>query len=154
MSKDAYKTFEVRTARDYFELLVSQSFEDFKNDNLSSKAAIVCAVFTWHLHEWIWAQSGARVKTIPGISKLRDFQNFLFNECPAFLILAEVANGSKHFDSDRKSIKSTELKHGFYSLIGTTESHLTVKTETELHFFDHILDKSVQYWDTFIKTRI
>jgi hypothetical protein len=150
MSKNACKSFEIRTAEDYFEHLVLQSFNDFKQNLLSSREAIVCTVFTWHFHEWIWAQNSSHLKLRLGIKKLGEFKEYLFKECPSFLIVSEVANGSKHFNSDGKTVNEARLQHGIISMIMPLESHLIVKTSERIYIFIYELRKCIQYWEDFM----
>ncbi len=154
MSKDAYKSFEIRTAENYFEQLVLQSFKDFKKNTLSSKNAIICAVFVWHFHEWIWAQNACAIKVNLEIKKYGEFKNYLYRECPSFLIVSEIANGSKHFNSDGEKINHTNLQHGFISMIMPLESHLVVKAPDKIHFFANELRACIQYWEDFMKDKV
>ncbi|NMF83309.1 hypothetical protein [Nodosilinea sp. P-1105] len=154
MSKEAYKSFEIRTAEHYFNQLVLQSFEDFKKNILSSKSAIICAVFVWHFHEWMWAQSSCEIKVNLGIKKCNEFKNYLYKECPSFLIVSEIANGSKHFNSDGKMINHTSLQHGFVGMTMPLESHLIIKTPDKIYFFVNELRACIQYWEDFMKDKI
>ncbi len=147
MEKETRTSFDLRTVQDYFENLVLESYEDFKKYRVSSKLAITCAIFTWHFYDWLWANHKSKLQDRLNLKKKGDFQEFLFNEQPAFRLLCEIANGSKHFDSEGQDIKATRLQHGFMGpMLGILESHLTIRTDTQLFYFDHILMHCIEYW--------
>ncbi len=56
MANSAKKSFDIVSAHDYLNELVRPAYADFIKDALSSRKAITCVVFAWHLNDWIWAQ--------------------------------------------------------------------------------------------------
>lgn len=152
MTHTATKSFEIRTAREYLDELLRPAHADFMQDALSSRKAIACVIFAWHLHDWVWAQHKKMLKTKLDLkNKDPDYVNFLFKECPELKVLQELATGSKHFHSDYSDVDGTELTHGFVGSLYPpfTQSRLTVKTGETLHFTDCLLDKVVDFWNGF-----
>ena len=114
---------------------------DFIKDVLSSRKAITCVVFAWHLYEWIWAQYKKELQKNPGLKEKSDYIQFLFTKCPELEVLQDLANGSKHFKSDRSTVAETKLSHGHASglLLSLTQSHLIVETGQETYFIENLL---------------
>lgn len=148
----ANQSFEIRTSQDYLEYLVCPSLGDFQTEHTSSRAAITCAIFVWHLHDWIWAEHKAAISNRLGIKSKRDFVCYLTNDCRELSVVQEIANGSKHFKSEKKEIRSTDLTSGFYQglLALGTASHLTVELESQTVVFLEILKTCIQYWNDFL----
>lgn len=152
MTERAANSFEIHTAREYLDGLVRPALDDFLTDTLSSRKAIACAIFTWHLRDWVWVQNKAELQNLFGVKKIGDFDSYLFTNCPSMVIIRNLATGSKHFKADGSAVQTTELAHGFPigpSLL-ITQSHLTVKTETDLHFAEHLFENTVAYWEGFL----
>jgi hypothetical protein len=45
--------FDISNAQDFYAMLV-QDFDEFFEDQQSSRRAIHCAITAYHLHEWVW----------------------------------------------------------------------------------------------------
>jgi len=151
MANSAKKSFDIFSAHDYLEQLLRPAYTDFIKDALSSRKAITCVVFAWHLNDWIWAQHKTEIQKNLGLKGKKDYIQFLFEKCPELEVLQDLANGSKHFKSDRSTVKDTELSHGHASglLLAFTQSHLIVKTNKETYFIEKLLEKVLADWDHF-----
>ena len=151
MTDAAKKSFEIRTARDFLDELLRPAHADFMKDPLSSRKAIGCAIFAWHLRDWVWAQYKTELHTELGLRKRADLDHLLFAACPEFEIIQELANGSKHFKGEGSAVAGTELAHGYASglLLVFTQSHLIVKTGTTSQFAENLLTKVLSHWDDF-----
>ena len=149
MTDRATKSFEIRTARQYLDELLRPAYTEFLSDRLSSRKAIVCAIFAWHLRDWIWAQHKAELRIRLGLQTLADFDSYLFKNCPELSIIQEVATGSKHLKASG-SVQTTELAHGFAGFpLVFTQSHLIAKTDTGVHFSGQLFKGAVAYWQNF-----
>ena len=137
MANSAKKSFDIFSAHDYLDELVRPTYADFIKDALSSRKAITCVVFAWHLNDWIWAQHKTELQKNPGLKEKRDYIQFLFEMCPELEVLQDLANGSKHFKSDRSTVKDTKLSHGHASgfLLALPQSHLIVRTKLPVKSF-------------------
>ena len=155
MSNQAEKSFEIRTAHDYLTELVHASYKEYVADQLSSRKAIGCAIFAWHLNEWVWAQHKAQLRVRLSLKKYEDYRRFLFTECPELKVIQDLANGSKHFQSDGSTVKNTKLSHGhLMGLLALTQSHLVVETGSGLNFANILLSKVMSFWDDFFKKHL
>ncbi len=151
MANSAKKSFDIFSARDYLDGLLRPAYTDFIKDALSSRKAITCVVYAWHLTDWIWAQHKTELQKNPGLKKKRDYIQFLFAMCPELEVLQDLANGSKHFKSDRSTVEDTKLSHGHASglLLAFTQSHLIVRTGKATYFIENLLEKVIANWDAF-----
>ncbi len=91
--------FNILTAKDFYAIVV-QDFEDFVAEPSSARRAMHCAITSYHLHEWVWAEISKDKSLLSnmGISK-RDKDEFLAwidKACPWFGGVQFLANGSKH----------------------------------------------------------
>ena len=78
----AEHSFGIKSVRDFwreFDVLVSE----FLQDDLSSRKGVVCAIFGYHLVDWM-DNEGQGPKS-----------NF-FAACPSLSILRDITNGTKH----------------------------------------------------------
>jgi hypothetical protein len=153
MSSQAEKSFEIRTAHDYLKELLHASYKEYMADQLSSRKAIGCVIFAWHLHDWVWAQHKPQLQARFGLTKKTDYLSFLITQCPELEVIQDLANGSKHFKSDRPTVKNTKLSHGHPMglLLALTQSRLVVETGSGLNFANSLLSKVMSFWDDFFK---
>ncbi len=150
MVDHAAKSFEIRTARQYLDELLRPAYAEFREDRLSSRKAITCAIFAWHLRDWVWAQNKGKLEDALDLRKLADFDSYLFTNCPELSIIQELATGSKHFERIASAVQSTGLSHGHPIGLALvfTQSHLMVKTDT-LHRAENIFKRALAYWEAF-----
>ena len=150
MANSAKKSFDISSAYDYLDELLRPAYADFIKDALSSRKAITCVLYAWHLNDWIWAQHKTELQKNPGLKKKRDYTQFLFAMCPELEVLQDLANGSKHLKSDRSTVEDTELSHGHASLpLAFPQSHLIVRTGKATYFIENLLNKVIANWDDF-----
>ncbi|HLG54639.1 MAG TPA: hypothetical protein VI485_04875 [Vicinamibacterales bacterium] len=92
MTDPATKSFEIRTAHQYLDGLLRPAHGDFLKDALSPRKAITCAIFAWHLRDWIWAQYKREFQVTLHLKELADFDRYLFANCPELELIQEIAN--------------------------------------------------------------
>jgi len=152
MANPARKSFEIKTAQQYFEELLRPAHAEFLQDALSSRKAIACAIFAWHLRDWIWAGHKNQLRSAHQLKELRQFDRHLFAKCPELELIQEIATGSKHFEGDGTAITESGLVHGFAGLpLIFTQSHLVVNAGGTVHFAGNLLTRAVSYWEEFLK---
>ncbi len=92
-------TFEVKNSKGYFNYFLDQQLKDFlteKNYN-SSRHAVACAMFAYHLREWIWESNKDSVK------------NYLINN--------EIIDESKRSNDDFVECKFNQYVNSVPTLI-------------------------------------
>ncbi len=106
-------SFDIKNSKDlYFELC--KTAEEYRNDQLSSGKAVICAILCWHTVEWIYQEFSSLLSQYP---KKRDFQDFMKQSCPSLGYMQDIANGSKHCGITLYSptVKNTERHEGEFS---------------------------------------
>jgi len=160
--KEAKHSFEIKTAGQFLRKL-EEDYDDFRQQPLSSRRAINCALTAWHLREWFWAQ---RLKGDIHEQKrlfherfatLREFDAFLRNAVPEFEILQAISNGSKHFESVGSVTASFsysevvgEYKRSFGAKIRRKSPALWVSMKQMGRFvrFDEVLKQVLVFWQS------
>ncbi len=130
------QAFDIKTSRDFFKELLAQ-YKEFKQNPTSSRLAINCALWSYHLCEWIKAEYGEIVSS---------------SHCASLSTMRDIGNGTKHFRIDRgqPNVVATELHGGDFSddfnldfdisaLQVTTADGRTLQFEDEL-------SNVIQFW--------
>lgn len=144
--------FEIKTSKDLYNNL-QEEYEDLKNDILSSRRAMNCAMMAWHLTDWTFNEYMNK----HGFSKLGDYRQSL--SCPSLNIMADIANGAKHLiiTKPKTGIVNTEKIQGDFSSdfdfndfwVGSLE--LKMDDGTTKDFFDEIT-AVVSFWNDYFST--
>ena len=106
-------SFEIKTSKELFMELVNLH-EAYEKDIMSSGKAISCAIFAWHIVEWIY-------KEFPEITSIHNtktnFQTALKNQCHSLKYIQDIANGSKHngINMYTPTVKNTSSHSGAFS---------------------------------------
>ena len=105
-------SFGITTPGEFFDQLLLPQHRDFLSDNASSRFALTCAVFGYHLYEW--------VNTAPGKDFKADFKA-RYSSHPAKDHLAEMfdlarrlTNGTKHFGNRVGTERNRDLARLFH----------------------------------------
>jgi hypothetical protein len=91
--------FDISNSQDFY-VVVKQDFDEFSENQQSSRRAIHCVISAYHLHEWIWGDWLGKDFLTWKVLGIRDKESFLAwidRECPRFSTIQALANGSKHF---------------------------------------------------------
>ena len=143
-------SFAITNSEQFLSKLL-EDYEDFKNDNTSSRHAINCAMTAWHLTDWIYFEMGYD-KTY----KLFEFQEYMKKTCPSLQIMQDITHGSKHFHlkQHQPKIEETKLHHGAFNKsfnrsfdISTLKIEMKDGTQT---YFEDDLKLVVDFWKTFM----
>ena len=141
--------FDIKDSKDLY-LEFSSRAVDYRNDKMSSGNAVICAILSWHIVEWIYQEHGESLK---GFNTKREFQDYVKLECPSLSYMQDIANGSKHrgITMYTPAVKETQSHRGAFSSgfsRGFDVSCLRIELENKVFvYFDDELDKV----DAFLK---
>ncbi|KGY07007.1 hypothetical protein [Vibrio sinaloensis] len=139
-------SFDIKDSKDLFHEF-SRLVGEYRKDPLSSGSAVICAIFSWHVVEWIYQEYPSLTATYP---KKRDFQDFMKSSCPALSYMQDVANGSKHrgITMYQPVVKKTERHQGAFSSAFSKDfdvSSLKIELDGGVAYFDEEVDKVEAY---------
>jgi hypothetical protein len=145
-------TFEISSAKDYFDQILLPSVEAYNAKPLSYKEALSAAIFCWQFSDWIYNSNKKDLQNqFPEVSSLKDYQGLLMKKS-YFAFISQIAIGAKHLKCDDKriqNISSTQLETGFYQgLLGLgTATYLTIMVGSIRYYFARELKKCMDYWN-------
>jgi hypothetical protein len=134
-------SFGITTPAEFFDQLLLPQHRDFLSDN-SSRFALTCAVFGYHLYEW--------VNTAPGKDFKADFKG-RYSSHPAKDHLAEMfdlarrlTNGTKHFGNR----VGTGTQSGFSSAFSSAFRRplYVIRDDGSQIGADELLREIVDFW--------
>jgi hypothetical protein len=136
-------SFDIKDSKDLFDEFCRRS-EEYRRSPMSSGNAVICAILSWHIVEWIYQEFSSLQVKYP---EKRDFQNFIRQSCPSLSYMQDIANGSKHrgITFYTPAVKQTESHKGAFSSgfsKGFDVSCLKLELERgQIVYFDEELDK-------------
>ncbi len=146
---NCYKMFEINTSKKKFEQLKENILKLRKNPVDVSLAEKICED-TWHLCDWVFAE----LQEQDSQTTKEQFRIEIYNSCPEFRTLHDIANTIKHKKLDRPkiNIKSTFKHHGTfdYTFDNTFEtSYLEIEYQngTKKRLIE-ILQPALDYWES------
>lgn len=93
-------TFAIENSEDFYRMLIAD-FDEFCDDETSSRLAIHCAITAYHMVDWVWGdwlKNDAKTRSALGIDKSIDsFKQWIDDHSVWFAYVQGIANGSKHF---------------------------------------------------------
>ncbi|MDE0538343.1 MAG: hypothetical protein OXH94_06410 [Rhodospirillales bacterium] len=91
--------FGITGARNFLEK-VQQDYSEVKKDIADPSLAMNCILSSYHLHEWVWARwlkGNVGAQQSLGVTGSKEvFLDWLDSNCPYFMLVQELANGTKH----------------------------------------------------------
>jgi hypothetical protein len=87
-------SFDIKTNKDFFNKLL-EDHKELLSHNISSRAALNCAMTAWHLTDWICNEFNHIL--FNKYSKLFQCQARHNSRCPSLQIMHDLTNGSKKF---------------------------------------------------------
>ena len=153
--KPGAQSFGVNTSAEFF-----QAFSEAVDEYMSAAdvvlwKAMACAMFAWHLREW--------VEQDPGVTKKhKKHLEQLAKNCPSIGHMKAIANGSKHCqlqDQSKGSVVASRHQPGgfdrraFSRGFQTPRLLIEIAGGTELDFDDE-LKKARECWRDFFKTNL
>ncbi len=144
-------SFELRTAADFHRALQVQVAE-YQDDDLNSVMAVACALFAWHLVEWI------RVEFFSS-QELGTFRGDLVAKCPELEFMGNIANGTKHavLSNKKKAVAHTSKANRSFdqtfdsTFNGGFRIHLQDGTEVP---FGPCLETVAEFWDRYFQHQL
>ena len=98
-------TYELRKPKDLLGKLERELHRLGKGKIWASDHAYNFAVTAWHMTDWVWqherTKSPGNTRSF-GFSSVATFQNFITRDCRDLDICSDLANGSKHFEVERR----------------------------------------------------
>ena len=104
-------SFDIKNSKDLY-LEFSRRVDEYQVEPMSSGNAVICAIFCWHIIEWISQEYSEKTPDFP-----KDFGGYVKKECPSISYMQDIANGSKHMGIIRykPAVKSTKSHKGVFS---------------------------------------
>jgi hypothetical protein len=126
---------------------------DYLSDPLSSGKAVICAMFSWHLVDWVHQEYPVVTVKFP---KLTDYKLHLKSECKSLSYMQDITNGTKHrsITNYLPSIKKAKEHGGAFQLNAFSNAfdvpclQLTLTNGIILHFNEEVI-KVRDYWNTY-----
>ncbi len=124
----ARSIFGLATSKEYFEKVVLPNLQEFYKSPLDVRKALNACISLYHLADWHWT-------TLPREEKNNKKNNIPYNEP-----LESIANGSKHFNT-QKTYQSGEVDGSF------TERSLTLNCGEKTIILKKMLEDIQKYWE-------
>jgi hypothetical protein len=144
-------SFSIQNAVDLLRAL-NAAVDDYLTDPLSSRKAVICAMFSWHLVDWVHQEYPAVAAKFP---KLTDYQLHLKSECKSLSYMQDITTGTKHRTITwyLPAVKKAEEHRGAFSnafskAFDVSCLQLTL-TDGIFVYFDEEVTKVRDYWNTY-----
>jgi len=144
-------SFNIQNAIDLLRAL-NVAIDDYLTDPLSSGKAVICAIFSWHLVDWVYQEYQAVATPFP---KLINYQRYLKSQCKSLSYMQDITNGTKHRTIAMyvPVVKKTEEHHGAFSnafskAFDVSCLQLTLTDGTFVYFDEEVI-KVRDYWNTY-----
>lgn len=140
-------SFDIKSPADLFAEFRLRA-EEYRKDPTSSGNAVICAILSWHVVEWIYQEYST---TLVKFSTKRDFQEFVKTECHSLSYMQDIANGSKHrgITMYEPTVKGTKKHQGAFSpgfSKGFDVSSLRIVLDDGVFvYFDEEIEKAEAY---------
>lgn len=139
-------TFDITTPRDFLHKMVIPQHQEFKENNRSSRHALLAIICAYHMYEWVHKKKFTRehFKSVYSSEADRDCMAELFD------LARTIVNGTKHFITAKQDIK-TKVQGGFPSDFSGEVRPLNVrvsgrKNPDDWQPIDNILDRMAEFW--------
>lgn len=148
-------SFDIKNSLDFYNKLL-EDYEDFLNNKTSSRIAINCAMTSWHLADWIYNEFNEVLRD--DFEKLKDFQNYIKQQCVSLQVMHDITNGSKHYLLIRHNptIKETNLHRGsFDSSFDRSFNISTLDVELkngEKKYFEDEIKYVINFWKEYLNS--
>lgn len=164
-------TFDIKSSIDFFKKMILE-YEDFKENHLSARYAINCAINSWHLTDWTFQEyfkdaikyqdeereklknGKIYVKTIFGLGK---YQDELIKQCQNLKYMKFICNGSKHCILKDTGIKGETKTHQGDFAYPDFDRHdfdmdrlVLIENGQQLDFEKLFLDTK-EFWEKYLK---
>lgn len=140
-------SFDIKSSVDLFAEFRLQ-VEEYRKDPVSSGKAVICAILSWHVVEWIYKEYS---NALAAFATKRDFQEFVKTQCQSLSYMQDIANGSKHrgITKYEPTVKDTNMHQGAFSSAFSKAfdvSSLRIVLDGDVFvYFDEELDRVEAY---------
>lgn len=139
-------TFDITAPRDFLHKMVIPQHQEFKENNRSSRHALLAIICTYHMYEWVHKKKFTceHFKSVYSSEADRDYMAELFD------LARTIVNGTKHFIPAKQDVK-TKVQGGFPSDFRDKARPLSVsfsgsENPDDWEPIDNILDRMVEFW--------
>ena len=126
-------SFDIKTVQDFLYKMIIPQYEEFKENNSSSRHALLTIILVYHMREW--ANKSVKDKQLAYSDDIAEMHK----------LVGDIANGTKHFVHERAA---TRVGPGFSSGFSDGFARpLNVKSCSDREVsVDELLDKLVEFW--------
>ncbi len=114
----------------YYKKVVKENLKDFYKDLNSERKAINACITLYHLEDWYWKDDPMKKEKK--------------KEVPYSLVLADISNGSKHFEPNRTYLSGNIEGTDISPILTLNKGEETIKIEDMLRTIE-------KYWDKKLK---
>lgn len=150
-------TFEIKDTVDFFrtfQLLV----DDYLKEPLSSVKAVVCAMFAWHLVDWVHQEYP---EVSGNFAQLGQFQRALQEQCNSLVFMQDITNGTKHRAITRyePTVRDAQKEGGAFSPAAFSKGFYVSCLKLTLDdgsvaYFDVEIGKARNFWKAYFKNTL
>lgn len=139
--------FGIDKAKDRLEQLITNYNRLIKDPSNISLAEKVCGD-AWHLNDWVFYELNDSGNTIT----IENFRNQLYNDCPEFKILHDIANTIKHkkLSKPKAKIQQTVKHEGSFDYTFDSSFEIScleiILENGDKLLLDEILHPIIDYW--------
>ena len=150
-------SFGIQNTVDFYRAL-ERHVDDYLKSPLSSEKAVVSAMFSWHLTDWIYNEYPSIASSF---NKLGDYVRDLKSQCPSLAFMQDISNGTKHHSITKyvPSVRKTEEHHGAFSdafqktAFDVSCLKLTL-ADGSVVYFDEVITKVRDFWRNYFKNTL
>jgi hypothetical protein len=95
-------SFGIRSAGDFFEVIVEPQYNEFLGDNASARHALQAITFAYHLHEWAYGSEFSKATPVADTAVKELFE-----------LARKIVNGTKHFEPKLITTKGGGFSNDF-----------------------------------------
>jgi hypothetical protein len=132
-------SFDIQTPNDFFTEVVLQQYQEFLEDNASTRKALIAIIVAYHMYDWVYKTGFC--------SKRSHFQP---NITTVFETAREITNGTKHFEpkTNTKRRINTKKQAGFSSGFsdGFTRPLIIIRDDKTEISADELLRTMIEAW--------
>lgn len=145
-------TFETSNSKDFFDNMILE-YEEYLEDDTSSRKAETIALSSWHIIEWILIEYG----DVLGFSDVGKYRESLYPKCIGLKTMHDIANSLKHgkLVRPKASIKESRYKGGSFSSAFSNSfdiSRLEIEYENGTTvLFTVEIQKVIEFWKSYFE---
>lgn len=133
--------------------MLGEAIDDYLSDVLSTRKAVMCAMFAWHLTDWVQAEH-------PKHPTRRTLQDEARRHCPALSYMRDIVTAAKHRSIRAwvSAVKSADAHRGAFSRGFSTGFDIPCLmlelADGSVVYFDEEVIKSRDFWHDYFSTAL